>query len=309
MIVPSPTQFEAAFLDPVWLQIGKEICLLHRINPGAIRRSEHGESVVLLIDNRYILKIFKPSKNGYAREKAALEFVSGRTSLPIPQIVAAGDFEGFKYLITSQINGELMTRQRWLQLDRRTQLGLIEQLAVGLKQMHSLKADWKDFDWPAFVRHKADTSLELQRSEGGNPEWLESLPRFIDENLALLPVVSRPSFMHGDVHFGNIRVSRKNGRLRINGLFDFADSLKGFHEYEFIAVGVLMIQGQGDLQREFFRMYGYKDSEIDETLRRRMMLLTIFYEWSSLRRYAERLRPEAVTYTLEELERAIWRFV
>ena len=66
-----------------------------------------------------------------------------------------------------------------------------------------------------------------------------------------------------------------------------------------------MIQGQGDLQREFFRFFGYAESQIDETLRNRLMLLTCFYEWSDLRRYAIRLRPEAVDYSLEELEKAI----
>jgi hypothetical protein len=40
-----------------------------------------------------------------------------------------------------------------------------------------------------------------------------------------------------------------------------------------------------------------------------MMTLTLLYEHSSLRRYAERLGPEAVKYSLEELERAIWSFV
>ena len=70
-----------------------------------------------------------------------------------------------------------------------------------------------------------------------------------------------------------------------------------------------MIQGQGRLQREFFRYYGYADSEInDELRRRRLMTLTMLYEWSDLRRYAIRLRPEAVNYSLSELERAIWSF-
>ena len=94
----------------------------------------------------------------------------------------------------------------------------------------------------------------------------------------------------------------------ISGLFDFADSLKGFYEYEFVAIGVLMIQGQGDLQREFFRAYGYADLDIDVELRRRLMLLTILYEHSSLRRYAERLGPGTEKLGLEELERAIWNF-
>jgi len=94
----------------------------------------------------------------------------------------------------------------------------------------------------------------------------------------------------------------------IGGLFDFADSLKGFYEYEFVAVGVLMIQGQGELQREFFRAYGYRDDEINEELRRRMMLLTILYEHSSLTRYAARLGPSSENLGLEQLEGAIWSF-
>lgn len=39
------------------------------------------------------------------------------------------------------------------------------------------------------------------------------------------------------------------------------------------------------------------------------MLLTILYECADLRRYALRLKPEAVDFTLDELERAIWAFV
>jgi Ser/Thr protein kinase RdoA (MazF antagonist) len=112
----------------------------------------------------------------------------------------------------------------------------------------------------------------------------------------------------GDVHFGNLRFVKTNGRWKISGVFDFADSLVGFREYEFVAVGVLMLQGDAELQREFLRVYGYATAEINENLRRRLMLMTILYECSSLRRYAIRLKPEAVEFTLEELERAIWAF-
>ena len=111
------------------------------------------------------------------------------------------------------------------------------------------------------------------------------------------------------MHFGNLRLIEEKGSWRISGLFDFADSLRGFYEYDFVAVGVLMIQGQGELQREFFRAYGYRESEMDENLRRRLMLLTILYECADLRKYALRLKPEAVDFTLDELERSIWNFV
>jgi hypothetical protein len=92
------------------------------------------------------------------------------------------------------------------------------------------------------------------------------------------------------------------------GLFDFADSRRGFHEYDFLAVGVLMIQGQAEVQREFFKSYGYAENLLDESFRRRLMMLTMLYETSDLRRYALRLKPEAVDFSLEELERAIWSF-
>lgn len=308
MKFPKPNEFETVFDHPIWLKVGAEICLRHGLRFLDIRRSEHGESVVLLVDDRFVVKVYKPSKRGFERETRALEFVAGKTRFRVPEIVGEGEMNGLVYSITTQLAGEHFTRDRWLQLEPSQQSCLLEELAAGLQELHSIDADWMDFDWPKFVEKQAAGALDRQRSEGGNPEWLDSLPRFIDENLELLPKGGKHTFLHGDVHFGNLRLSLNGGPPKITGLFDFADSLRGYHAYEFIAVGVLMIQGQGELQREFFRNYGYKDHEIDETLRRRMMLLTCFYEWSSLKRYAERLGPEAITYTLAELERAIWSF-
>ena len=114
--------------------------------------------------------------------------------------------------------------------------------------------------------------------------------------------------MHGDVHFGNLRLLRSGGEWQVSGLFDFADSRPGFHEYEFLAVGLLMMQGQREVQREFFKAYGYAENELDETMRKRLMMLTMLYETADLRRYAMRLKPEAVDFTLDELEREIWTF-
>jgi len=286
------------------------ICRENRIPYAFLKRADQGENIVFLIDKDYVLKIYTPMKNGYEREKTALRFAHNKTSLPIPQIVADGSVEGFDYLITTSLDGETtMARSEWLKLDRKSQVGLLKQLAEGLRELHSHDASEIHFAWREFIEIQVQSVLERQRSAGGNPEWLDSIPKFIDENLSLLPVKYGDVFMHGDVHFGNTLISRVSGTLQFTGLFDFADSLKGFREYEFVAIGVLMIQGQGELQREFFRAYGYRDDEIDINLRRRLMLLTILYECSSLKRYALRLRPDAVNLTLEELEREIWNFV
>jgi Ser/Thr protein kinase RdoA (MazF antagonist) len=208
----------------------------------------------------------------------------------------------------TQLSGEPMTRQLWLTLPEREQIRVITQLAADLKGIHSLNADSFSCDWREFVENQAETFIERQIGHGVNPQVVESLPAFIETNLKLLPADCLTVFLHGDVHFGNLRLSKADGRWQVSGLFDFADSRRGFHEYDFLAVGVLMIQGQSEIQREFFKAYGYAENELDESFRKRLMLLTMLYESSDLRRYALRLKPEAVDYSLEELEQAIWNF-
>jgi hygromycin-B 7''-O-kinase len=300
--------FERNFRADFWIDFAKSICRRNRISYTRLHRSAHGENVVVLVDDRLVIKIYTPFRQGFTREKAALEFTRGKTGLPVPEITHAGEIEGFNYLMTTQLRGGLLTRDEWLKLETREQIAIVSQLAKGLRELHSHNPNAIHFDWQKFIERQAASVLARQTACGANPQWLRRLPSYLEETLPLLPPDLAPVFLHGDVHFGNLRLIEIGGHWQISGLFDFGDSLKGFHEYEFVAIGVLMIQGQGQLQREFFRAYGYRDSQMDETLRRRLMLLTILYESSDLRKYALRLRPEAVDFTLDELERAIWNF-
>jgi len=309
MNVPSPREFQQTFNDPVWLSVAEAICQRHSIGHTSLERAKQGENIVIFVDDKYVVKIYVPHKKGFSRERDALRFIKDKTSLTVSDIVAEGEFEGFNYLITDLLPGRPLTRSEWLGLDRSFQLTVLERLAIGLKQIHSVNSSSIAFDWDAFISNQLATVMARQRREGGNPEWLASLPAYLEKHMPLLSGKSRLSFMHGDVHFGNLRFAENVDALPSIGLFDFADSLKGLHEYEFVAIGVLMIQGQGDLQREFFRFYGYRDDEMTEDMRRRLMLLTILYEHSSLRRYAERLGPGSEQLTLDKLERAIWNFV
>jgi hygromycin-B 7''-O-kinase len=306
MKLPRFEDFTVDFTDKIWLEAVRLICRKHGISFDRLQRAAQGESVIFLVDDRFVVKIYVPTKNGFEREKTALKIA--KISLKIPEIVAFGEIENYKYLITTQLEGELMTREIWLNLDETEQIQVLEQLAEGLKELHATDCSKIDFDWNGFIEHQVETCFERQKSCQVNDKILAQIPAYLNENLKLLPTDAKTFFLHGDVHFGNLRLLKNNGKWQISGLFDFADSLKGFHEYEFLAVGLLMIQGQGNLQREFFRAYGYTNSEINDELRKRLMLLTMFYECSDLRRYAIRLRPEAVDYSLLELEQAIWNF-
>ena len=301
-------EFNKYFQGEFAENVARRICGRHKIGFFELKRAEKSEHIVFLADDSFAVKFFAPFRNGFHREKKALEFAQGKTSLKIPEIVASGEYNGFNYLIITQLHGELITRSSWLNFAKKEQVRILEQLARGLKELHSYDADTIDFDWHKFIEHQSNIAVKRQIDCGVNNEWIEKLPKFLETNLPLLPKIFPTVFLHGDIHFGNLRLQNSKGKWKISGLFDFADSLSGFNEFDFVAIGLLMIQGQKNLQREFFKAYGYKDDQLDESFRKRLMLMTILYDCSDLKRYALRLKPEAVYFTLEELERAIWNF-
>ena len=307
-VINREEDFDAHFQSPIWLDAAKEICRRHRIVFNGLKRADSSDHIVFTIDDLLILKIYRPFRRCFERESKAFEFVVGKLDFQIPEIIQIGEFESFKYVLMTRLSGAALTRKDWLTLPENEQLAFVSKLAIGLKQIHRLNADSLDCDWAEFVEDRADTFVERQIAHGVNHRIIKSLPAFIEENFKLVPKSEPVVFMHGDVHFGNLRVRKSRGEWCIYGLFDFADSRCGFHEYDFLAVGILMIQGQAGIQREFFRAYGYAENELDESFRKRLMMLTMLYESSDLRRYALRLKPEAVDFTLEELEKGIWSF-
>jgi aminoglycoside phosphotransferase len=307
--IKTKNDFDENFQNPIWTDAAKVVCLRHRISFSDIKRLASSDHVVFSIDDSLILKIYRPHRNCFEREVKALEFVGGKIDFKVPEIIQIGEIEGLDYVLMSQIQGEDFSRAIWLTLNENEQIEFVSKLALGLKQIHELKTDSFNSNWSKFVEDNAETFINRQIAHGVNPQIIESLPAFIENNLPLVPKNSPAVFMHGDVHFGNLRVQKSSGGAwEVSGLFDFADSLSGFHEYDFLAAGLLMIQGQAEIQREFFKSYGYAEKDLDETFRRRLMMLTMLYESSDLRRYALRLKPEAVDFTLEELEKAIWSF-
>ena len=203
-------------------------------------------------------------------------------------------------------------REVWPTVEARQQLEIVSRLGVALRELHARPAPLAppelNRDWHGFVESQAHASSERQRACGASLEWLESLPAYLDERRELLPARFAPVLLHGDVHPGNVLLKERGGRWEPAALFDFGDSFCGFREYEFVAPGVLMVQGRRELQRALLTAYGYKEAELDLTLRARLMLLTILYECSDLRKYALRLAPGAVNLTLAELEAAVWTF-
>jgi hygromycin-B 7''-O-kinase len=309
--IADAADYKSHFNHDVWRQAAAIICARHNLSHASLRRSRQGENIIFFVDQRFVIKIFAPFRQCYLREKAALEFANGKLGIETPATLHAGEIEGWSYLVMTRLSG-FPAREVWFEVGERERIEIVSCLGAALRNLHEHAPPLSDSalnrDWRGFIGRQAQTCVERQRACGANPEWLESLPAYIGARLQLLQAEREPVLLHGDVHLDNLLLAQENGCWKISGLFDFGDSLCGFHEYEFVAPGVLMVQGSRQLQREFLLAYGYQESELDLNLRARLMLLTVLYECSDLRKYAKRLIPEAVNFTLDELEVAIWTF-
>lgn len=310
-LITTPDDYRRRFTDDVWRSAAAAICARHRVSYQHLQRSPQGENIIFSVDEQYVIKIFAPFRDQYQREAAALEFAAGKLCLETPEVVHAGELEGWPYLLMTKLAGHQM-REVWPDIEPHERCEIVSRLGVAMKELHTLPAPLSpaalNRDWKEFVSGQATASVERQRACGANPEWLESLPQYIAGRLELLPQAFEPVLLHGDIHPGNVLLTQSGGRWRAAALFDFGDSCGGFREYEFVAPGVLMVQGQRDLQRALLAAYGYSEAQLDVNLRARLMLLTVLYECSDLRKYALRLAPAAVHLTLAELEEAIWTF-
>jgi aminoglycoside phosphotransferase (APT) family kinase protein len=306
--VPEIADFEKNFLSPEWSSIAESILETHGYSADNLRRAGGTDHIVFFFADELVLKIYRPERNCFERERTALEFAHGRTPFLTPEIIGVGEFEGLDYLIMTRIQGNEMTRPQFLSLDRKHQISIITELALGLTELHQHQPIGFVDDWSAFVEERAASFFDRQIAHGVNATIIDQLPEYIARSLPLVPRTPTV-FMHADVHFGNLRFAGNDGAPVVSGLFDFADSRVGWHEYDVLAIGVLIIQGERELQREFLQVYGYSDTEMNDEMRRRLMMLTMLYETADLRRYALRLRPDAVDLDLYELEKAIWAFV
>jgi hygromycin-B 7''-O-kinase len=311
LMLPVSADFERLFRDGVWQEAAAAICARHRFSSSSLQRSQHGENIIFFVDDRRMLKIYAPARRQFQRERAALEAVAGQCSIPTPEVIAVGEIDGWPYLVMTRLRGARMT-EVWPSMERTNRLEIVRSLGQALRDLRAGVAPLPDAtvgrSWSDFVARQAAESVERQRRCGANPEWIAALPDFLAERLPLLDGTAEV-FLHGDVHPGNVLLAEEDGRWRITALLDFADSLSGAPEYELVAPGVLMVQGDAELQRALFTACGYGDAQLDRSLRARLMLLTVLYECSDLRKYALRLRPDAIHLSLAGLERAIWSFV
>jgi hygromycin-B 7''-O-kinase len=248
-----------------------------------------------------VLKLFPPVAGwpGYRVEAKVLAAVQGRLPTATPRVHAAGEQDGWGYILMSRLPGVPLDSV-WDQVADRDRLA--GDLGETIAALHDVPppeiASWWPDDWPAFVARQREQVVGEQLGLGLPVAWADQIPGFLDE--VALPNRA-PVLLHTEVMREHLLGTQgAGGAWRMSGLIDFEPAMRGDREYEWAAVAVFVAAGDGPFLGRTLTAYGYPRDRLGRTLRRRLLAWTLLHRYSNLAWYLRRL-PEPDRPALDAL--------
>lgn len=261
----------------------QEICRKHNIVFENGGKFDEGTMIVFHINEQYVIKLYSPLfKTDFDIECASLKLLSER--IPVPEVIGYGKLEGWPYIIMSKCKGIALPKV-WGSISYTEKEQIIEEISKVIIAMHSTPIDERfarfTFDWHDYFSHQAKNAQYQQKLCGLKKPLIDQIPKFLEENLPLIPKTFEKSLLHTELIDGTWILEKNEREWKITGLFDFGDAFVGNREYDIISIGAFVTRGDKKLFRKFLLDYGYKEEELDEKLKRRFMVNIILHKYSN----------------------------
>ncbi len=253
-----------------------------------------GSLPVYAVGDDLVLKLYPPLyRDELTTERTALEVLHGR--LPTPALKDAGEHDGWGWLLMARLPGQTL-KEAWPALSTEDRRRLMPELGELLATLHALDnprlAALPPAGWTAFVAGQREKAVAHHRRTGLDETWVAQVPAFLDAvDLGTPPVVP----LHTE--FMRDHVMLDGGR--ITGLFDFEPAMRGAAEYDFVAVGLFVTSGDGDLLHRFLDGYG---QQVDP---RRCLAYALLHVYSNFPWYFREM-PAPPVPTLNALATTWW---
>ncbi|MBP9202409.1 MAG: phosphotransferase [Kofleriaceae bacterium] len=289
--------------DPRLLRGAQEVAARHGV-AGPCERFAGGSLPVFAVGAEHVVKLYPPwDAAAAAAEHAALRAVDARLPIPTPRPYAAGELDGWRYLVMARLRGRGL-HEAWPELAAPDQEALVEQLGAATAALHALAPATVDVgvprpDWPAFLAAQRAGCVDRQRGRGLAPAWLDQVSAFLAA--APLAAPAAPALLHTELMREHLLVAvDAAGRPRLTGLIDFEPAMVGAPSYDLASVAVFVTAGEPRLVRRFVAGYGHAPAA------REVMAYLLLHRYSSLPWYLERVPPPPGVTTLEQLADAWW---
>ncbi len=301
--VATEEAFSAISRDEGALRPGlQRLCARLGLDPAGLTRYPAGSRPVYAVGD-LVLKLFPPVADwpDYRIEAEVLAAVQGGLPTPTPRVHAAGEQDGWGYILTTRLPGVPLDTA-WDQVPGGARDRLAGDLGETIAALHEVPppeiADWWPDDWPGFVARQRAVVASEQLGLGLPPAWADQIPGFLDE--VGLPIRA-PVLLHTEVMRQHLLVTEDpSGAWRLSGLIDFEPAMRGDREYEWAAVGAFVAEGDGAFLTRTLTAYGYPRDQLGRTLRRRLLAWALLHRYANLAWWMRRL-PEPDRPTLDAL--------
>ncbi|UPJ42123.1 aminoglycoside 3'-phosphotransferase/choline kinase family protein [Bradyrhizobium sp. 40] len=300
--------FRAFRADPPrWLPIAIDIARSHGLDVSAPHVFATGTNLVVGFGDHLILKIFPPLLRAqFVSEHGSLTQLAGRLHLPIPEIVAEGERDGWPYLAITRLAGTLGS-EVWPHLAESQKDRVLRQIGetiasvqrAPLGPLAQIEPRWADF-----MRAQMQGCKARHTRLGLAPKFLAGLDDLLRDAAALIPIDAPPVILIGEYIPENFLLACHNDQWSLAGLFDFGDVLAGWRDYDLLGPSAFMAAGRPGRVRSLLEGFGY--AKLEYSLKRRLMALMLLHRASDLNNHIciEGWQDEADD--LVELQELIW---
>ncbi|MFN0186839.1 MAG: phosphotransferase family protein [Aquabacterium sp.] len=269
----SPAAFDALHDEPAaWRD--EVTALARQLGSATMQPFTEGTALVSRLDGGRILKVYPPFlADHFTFERALLARLHGRLALPTPQALADGQWQGWPYLVMTELAGTLVT-EVWPGLDEPRRLALLHDLGRLAAQVHALPVGETAAlapSWPDFIARQRERCVHRQQRTRLPAHLLAQVPAFVAGPLPEGPDV----LLTGEYTPFNLLAA--DGRLA--GMFDFGDGLIGPREYDLLGPLCFLAAGHPARVAAFLDGYGIR---VDADMRLRLMRLLLLHKYSAL---------------------------
>jgi hygromycin-B 7''-O-kinase len=272
---PNVAAFDALQEDPArWIGVVAAISARYSSAPAV--PAGDGTVLVALLGRGLVLKLYPPFlRDHFLFERAMLDHLHGRLSLPTPHLIDSAEHDGWPYLVMTQLPGTPLDRV-WPVLPQHERCVVLRTIGSLAAEVHSLPLGPMPTlapRWADFLQAQRERCQGRQQRTGLPGHLLLQLTDFLQG-----PVPEGPDvILTGEYTPFNL-LHQGSG---LSAMFDFGDGLIGPREYDWL--GPLCFLAAGDATRIDALFDGYCGRPFDRHLREVLLRLLLLHRYSNLK--------------------------
>jgi len=302
--------FRAWRSDPRrWLPAAMDIARAHGFACTGPQVFATGTNLVVGLDDPLILKIFPPHLRAqFISERGSLSQLAGRLRIPIPEIVAEGERDGWPYLIITRLPGTLGS-EVWPSLSEPQKERVLREIGATIAEVQRAPlGPLAEIEprWDAFMRAQMQACRARHQRLGLAPKFLDGLDDLLRDAAALIPMDAPPVILTGEYIPENFLLACRNSEWSLAAPIDFGDVRTGWRDYDLLGPSAFMAAGRPGRVRSLFEGFGYSRGEVNFALKRRLMALMLLHHASDPVRHICIEGWQQKANGLVELQELIW---